>query len=70
MKLTQTQLGERIGALLGRPWSRQLIWSAEHGQRPFTAAELIAFASVLGLQVNDLLMPPDYVETVELGDAC
>lgn len=66
-KLTQAQLGEHLGALLGKPWSRQVVWSAEHGQRAFTAAELVALARALDTQIEELLLPPSDVTEVELA---
>lgn len=65
-KITQQQLADQIGELLGKTWSRQAVWSAEKGARAFTAVELIAFAHVLGVPVDRLLMPPTSVRTIDL----
>jgi 8-oxo-dGTP diphosphatase len=56
--LTQDQLGELMGELLGgRPWARQTVSAAEHGRRAFTAAELVACSLALGAPVGELLTP-------------
>lgn len=55
--LTQQQLGEAIGELLGRPWPRQTVSAAEKGKRSFTAAELVAIAQVLDTWPGRLFIP-------------
>jgi 8-oxo-dGTP diphosphatase len=67
--LSQAQLGERLGDLLGRPWPRQAVSSAEKGERSFGVAELVAFAAALDTTVNDLIKPPGSEESVALGGA-
>lgn len=49
--LSQAQLGEALAAYLGKAWSRQAVHAAEKGQRAFTAAELLALATVLNTSV-------------------
>ena len=66
--MTQVELGERLGELLGKPWSKQAVSSAEKGRRSFTAAELVAFAVALGCNVETLLQPPMDVDEVNLSD--
>lgn len=66
--MTQTQLGNRLGELLGKPWPRQAISAAEKGRRAFPAAELVAFAVALGCNVENLLEPPIDVQEVTLLD--
>jgi transcriptional regulator with XRE-family HTH domain len=66
--MSQQQLAEKIGEVLGRPWSRQAVWAAEKGRRAFTAAELVAFAVVLGVPVAHLLSPPLTNGDVQLQD--
>lgn len=53
-QLSLTDLGEALGPYLGRPWSRQAVHQAEHGQRSFTAAELTALALALDTSVQAL----------------
>jgi transcriptional regulator with XRE-family HTH domain len=50
--LTQRELGERIAAVLGRPWFPQAISAAEKGRRDWTAEDLVAVAWVLRRQVQ------------------
>lgn len=64
--MTQADLGERLGELLGKPWSRQAVSAAEKGRRAFTAAELVALAVALGCSVEDLLEPPVDVQEITL----
>lgn len=64
--ITQQQLADEVGELLGKKWSRQAVWSAEKGTRAFTAVELVAFAFALRVPVDRLLMPPLNVATVDL----
>lgn len=64
--VTQQQLAEEVGELLGKKWSRQAVWSAEKGTRSFTAVELVAFAYALGVPVDRLLMPPHNVAAIDL----
>lgn len=45
--MTQAQLGEELGPLLGKPLARQAVYSAETGGRAFTATDLAALAVVL-----------------------
>lgn len=66
LQLTQAQLGERLGEYLGEPWPRQAVSAAEKGERAFRAAELVAFALVLGCPIESLLEPPLEVEAVLL----
>jgi transcriptional regulator with XRE-family HTH domain len=54
---SQQQLGDELEPYLGRVWTRQAVSSAEKGGRDFTAAELIAFASVFRADVATLFLP-------------
>jgi transcriptional regulator with XRE-family HTH domain len=56
-ELSQADLGEALGVYLEKPWSRQAVHSAEKGKRAFAAAELVAFALVLGCELPELLAP-------------
>ncbi len=64
--LSQSQLGQYVAPLLGRVWPRQAISHAEAGKRAFTAAELVAFAHVIGCDPGRLLTPPHNVDKVML----
>jgi transcriptional regulator with XRE-family HTH domain len=56
--MTQEQLGQAIGELLGKPWPRQTVSAAEAGRRAFTAVELVVIARALGVYVGHLFTPP------------
>lgn len=64
--VTQQQLGQRLGELLGKEWSRQAVSSAEKGERAFTAVELVAIARALGTTVPRLMTPPLHARSIEL----
>jgi transcriptional regulator with XRE-family HTH domain len=59
MGWTQAQLGEHLGAYLGKPWSVQSVSQAEAGRRDFTAEELVALAAALERPVGWLFLPHD-----------
>lgn len=65
-EMTQEQVGEQLGAMLGKPWSRQAVSLAEQGKRAFTAAELVAIAAVVGTTVSRLFTPPLDARAIEL----
>ncbi len=54
----QAEIGRRLGEYLAKPWPRQSVSHAEAGNRAFTAVELVAFSSVFGVTVSELLQPP------------
>lgn len=54
---SQAELGSRLGELLGKPWSRQAVWTAEQGRRVFTAVELVALAYVFDVSIERLMRP-------------
>ena len=64
--MTQEQLGQEIGKLLGKPWPRQTVSLAEQGRRAFTAAELVACSLALGAPVAELFTPLTTQEGIEL----
>jgi transcriptional regulator with XRE-family HTH domain len=66
--MTQAQIGEALGEHLDKPWPKQAVSAAEKGRRAFTAAELVAFALVLGATLESLLEPPPDVNAVDLGN--
>jgi DNA-binding XRE family transcriptional regulator len=56
--LTQGQLGERIGALTGRTWTRKAVLAAEKGDRVFTAREMVALAELFKVPIEALFRAP------------
>jgi transcriptional regulator with XRE-family HTH domain len=66
LHMSQQELGERLGSLLGKPWSSQTVSAAELGKRAFTAAELWAIARVLETRAPRLLTPPIDASEIEL----
>jgi hypothetical protein len=56
-KMTQAELGERVGRYLGKQWSRQTVSAAEKGGRAFTALELLALSTELDVPLSSLLSP-------------
>jgi transcriptional regulator with XRE-family HTH domain len=71
--LSQEELGRRLGDHLAnkdgsrKEWAKQAVWQAERGERAFTAVELVAFALVLGVTLEDLLRPiEDPDEEIEM----
>lgn len=67
---SQPELGEKLGELLGKSWTRQAVSNAENGKRAFTAADLVAIAYVFETSPAALLTlgPSSRVTSVELGD--
>lgn len=66
LPMTQDELGRRLGPLLGKTWSRQAVSLAESGQRAFTAAELVALATVLETPPTRLITPPAGLQEIEM----
>jgi transcriptional regulator with XRE-family HTH domain len=64
MGWTQEELGRQLGELLGREWPRQTVFSAEKGDRGFTASELLALAVTLQTSVQRLFRVPLGIDTV------
>lgn len=64
--MTQAQLGEHLGELLGRPWPRQTVSIAEKGGRKLNSVELFAIALVLDVRVGHLFVPPPDLDVLEL----
>lgn len=62
--LTQEEFGAKLADLLGKPWPRQTVSTAEKGQRSFAAAELLACSIVLGCDVAYLFRLPVDVDAV------
>jgi len=53
--LSQAEMGRALASAVGgKGWTRQAVWKAERGERPFTAAELLALANVLHVTVPQL----------------
>jgi transcriptional regulator with XRE-family HTH domain len=69
--LTQAQLGEGLGPLLGKPLARQAVYSAETGGRAFTAVDLVALSVVLQKPVWWFFLPsagPDMPVELPTGE--
>jgi hypothetical protein len=64
--MSQEDFGQLLAVLLGKPWPRQAISSAEKGQRLFSATELLAFSVVIGCEIGDLVRLPADLEAVEM----
>lgn len=56
--MSQAELGEALSRHLEKPWSRQAVHAAEKGKRAFTAAELVAIALALDVELPELMAPP------------
>lgn len=52
---TQSATAREMGALLGRSLHQSALTRAEQGERPLSAAELLAAAEVLGTDVSELV---------------
>lgn len=65
LRITQEELGRRIGALRdGEPWSRATISAAEGGGRAFAVADIVTFAQALAVLPGALLLVPEDVSKV------
>ncbi|MDQ0275733.1 hypothetical protein QO003_000036 [Arthrobacter silviterrae] len=51
---SQTDFGQRLGLILGKAWSAQVVSAAETGKRSFIAAEMVALCKVLSCTFRDL----------------
>lgn len=51
---SQSELGRKLGVILGKTWSAQVVSGAESGRRSFIAAEMVALCYVFGCSMNDL----------------
>lgn len=51
---SQAEFGQRLGQLLGKTWSAQVVSAAESGKRSFIAAEMVALCTVFGCTIKDL----------------
>lgn len=58
-KMTQAELGERVGRYLGKQWSRQTVSAAEKGGRSFTALELLVLSVELEVPLYSLFGSAD-----------
>jgi len=65
-RMTQAELGDRVGQRLGRTWSRQAVSTAEKGGRSFTAVELLVLALELQVTVGSLFQPQTEDEEITL----
>lgn len=57
--ISQAELGETVGMLLGTKWIPQTVSAAERGKRQFIAAEMVVLADVLGCRIQYLFESPD-----------
>jgi transcriptional regulator with XRE-family HTH domain len=55
--VTQDELGRRVGDRLGKRWPRQVVCNAEKGDRSLGAAEIVALAEALMVDVAALVEP-------------
>lgn len=60
------EVGVAVGEYLDRAWTAQAVWQAEHGQRDFKAAHLLALALVLEIPVVQLLAPLSAGESIDI----
>jgi len=67
LRLSQQELGNRIGEVLGRPWSRQQVSDGERGSRDWRIGDLVAVATALNLHLGWFVVPPDPETEVELS---
>jgi len=56
-KMTQAELGERVGRYMGKPWSRQTVSAAEKGRRAFAALDLLVLSVELDVPLYSLFAP-------------
>lgn len=66
--MSQAELGEEVGMLLGSKWVPQTVSAAERGKRQFIAAELLVLANVLGCRVQYLFEAQD-LSSIRVSDA-
>lgn len=59
---SQAEFGQRLGGLLGKTWSPQVVSAAESGKRSFIAAEMVALCTVFGCTMKDLYRVDGEVE--------
>ncbi|MFW0773556.1 helix-turn-helix domain-containing protein [Paenarthrobacter nitroguajacolicus] len=57
--MSQAEMGETVGMLLGSKWIPQTVSAAERGKRQFIAAEMLVLADVLGCRVQYLFESQD-----------
>lgn len=66
--ISQAELGEKLGEILGTTWSRSTVSQAEAGKRSFVAVELVALAVVFGSSIQSLFRHHSG-EAVQVSDA-
>lgn len=57
VRMSQSELGKRVGDYLGRAWPRQTVSQVERGERPLKAVEIVAICQILPVAPFTLLMP-------------
>jgi len=66
--MSQAEMGETVGMLLGTKWVPQTVSAAERGKRQFIAAEMVVLADVLGCRIQYLFESPDS-SSIRVSDA-
>lgn len=66
--LSQRELGQRIGNVLGKPWHPQAVSAAEKGGRDWAAEDLVAVAFVLGRTIESLFHVPNGAKPSDILD--
>lgn len=65
---SQSELGEAIGQIQSKAWSRQTVSAAEAGSRAFTVADVVTLAVVLQVPFDTLVLLPPEAGQVLVGD--
>lgn len=66
--ISQEALGQRFEELGEKRWSRATVSAAESGNRAFSVADLVTIAQVLRVLPGALLVIPEDIESVKVGD--
>jgi len=64
---TQTQLGQEVGKVTGKPWARSVVSMAESGDRAFAVADLVTLCYVFQVSVEAMLVMGPEVNQVQVG---
>ncbi|MFE5837232.1 helix-turn-helix domain-containing protein [Arthrobacter sp. NPDC056493] len=63
-EMSQAELGEKVGELLGGAWSRSTVSQAESGKRAFVAAEIVALAQIFNRSIPEMYRRYDFGNVV------
>jgi len=66
---TQTELGQEVGKVTGKPWARSVVSMAEAGDRAFAVADLVTLCYVFEVAPEALLVMTPEVNAVQVGQA-